>query len=92
MRKLLATIIILMLPGMGLINVSCDKDEEFQSQKLEAPKAQVTDAISGKPINKTVYVDYKGKRIYFGCDDSRRKFNENPGLFLRKFKEQGVTL
>ena len=59
---------------------------------MQAPKAQVTDAFSGKPINKNIYVDYEGKRIYFCCDDSRQSFNKNPDVFLRKFKEQGVIL
>lgn len=92
MRKLLVILVILMLPGVGLMYVSCDKDEGFEAPKLQIPKAQVMDALSGKPINKNVYVDYEGKRIYFCCDDSRQNFNKNPAVFLRRFKEQGVIL
>ena len=77
---------------MGLMYISCDKDEGFEAPKLQAPKTQATDALSGKPINRNVYVDYKGKRVYFCCDDSKQSFKKNPAVFLRRFKEQGVIL
>lgn len=92
MRRLSVILAIIMLLGIGLVNVSCDKDESFEAPALSAPKIQMTDAISGEPINKNVYVDYKGKRIYFCCENSRQGFNNNPQVFLKKFKEQGVIL
>lgn len=55
-------------------------------------KAQMTDALSGKPVDRNVYVDYQGQRIYFCCANSRSDFQLNPDKYLKVFREQGVTL
>lgn len=90
MRKLLVLVLMLMLTAMVLIFVSCEKEVETQPPVLQTSKVQTTDAISGKPIDKSVYVDYKGRRIYFCCDDSKKGFETNSATVLRKLKEQGV--
>ncbi len=53
---------------------------------------QTRDALSGKLVNRDIYADYEGKRIYFCCRNSMGKFLEDPSIYLDKFTEQGVTL
>ncbi len=48
--------------------------------------------ILGSPVNKKVYVDYKGKRVYFCCPPCIAKFNKDPEKYMKKFEEQGVVL
>jgi len=55
------------------------------------PKSQATCPVLGGNINKNVYVDYKGKRIYFCCPGCIEVFKKNPEQYLEKLKEQGVT-
>jgi YHS domain-containing protein len=43
-------------------------------------------------INKQVYADYKGKRIYFCCKGCDAQFKQDPEKYMKKLKEQGVTL
>jgi YHS domain-containing protein len=43
-------------------------------------------------INKQVYADYKGKRIYFCCGGCDKEFKKDPEKYMKKLKEQGVTL
>jgi YHS domain-containing protein len=48
--------------------------------------------ILGGPVNKNVYADYKGKRVYFCCPPCVSKFNKDPEKYMKKFEEQGVVL
>ncbi len=53
---------------------------------------QTRDAFSGKLVNREIYADYEGKRVYFCCRDSKTNFLKDPSIYLDKFKELGVTL
>ncbi|MGA8573543.1 MAG: YHS domain-containing protein [Desulfobaccales bacterium] len=48
--------------------------------------------MSGGDINKKVYVDYQGKRIYFCCSGCPAEFKKDPEKYLKKMEAQGVTL
>jgi YHS domain-containing protein len=54
-------------------------------------KAQTTCPVQGGNIDKNVYVDYKGQRIYFCCKGCDKEFKKNPDKYLEKLKSQGVT-
>lgn len=74
-------------------SVSCGKaKKEDAGTGNSAVKYQVTDAVSGKPVNRNIYADFGGKRIYFCCEESKQNFGSNPDLFLRNLKNQGITL
>ena len=59
-------------------------------------------AAEGKPqticpvlagnIDKSIYVDYKGKRIYFCCQGCDAEFKKDPEKYMKKLQEQGITL
>jgi YHS domain-containing protein len=55
-------------------------------------KEQTTCPVLGGNINKEVYADYQGKRIYFCCQGCDKEFEKNPEKYLKKLKEEGVTL
>lgn len=83
------------------INISCTKSENRQPENGTTPsgsatavaaKMQTMDAFSGKPINRTIFADHEGKRIYFCCDQSRFDFRNNPKKYLDEFAKQGVSL
>lgn len=42
------------------------------------PKVQTTCPISGKPVDKKVFTEYNGKKVYFCCEDCISRFNEAP--------------
>ena len=43
-------------------------------------------------VNKNIFADYKGKRIYFCCPPCLKEFNKNPEKYMKKLEEQGVVL
>jgi YHS domain-containing protein len=55
-------------------------------------KTQTVCPVLGGNINKQVYVDYQGKRIYFCCQGCDAKFRQDPEKYLKKIQEQGITL
>ena len=55
-------------------------------------KPQTTCPVLSGNIDKNVYVDYQGYRIYFCCKGCDTEFQKDPEKYMKKLKEQGVTL
>ena len=43
--------------------------------------------IMDAPINKDIFIEYKGKKVYFCCQGCEDKFNENPEKYLAKLPQ-----
>jgi YHS domain-containing protein len=56
------------------------------------PKPQTVCPVLAGNIDKSVYADYKGKRIYFCCKGCDAEFSKDPEKYMKKLEEQGVTL
>jgi len=61
------------------------------SAESKAPKLapQSTCPVMGGEINKSVYSDYKGKRVYFCCGGCTETFNKNPEKYIKKLGAMG---
>jgi hypothetical protein len=51
--------------------------------------AQTTCPIQGGPINKKLFVDYNGKRIYVCCEGCLAQVKSNPDAAIKKLSEAG---
>lgn len=58
---------------------------------LAQGKAQTTCPVLGGNIDKNIYVDYQGQRIYFCCKGCDAAFKKNPEKYLKIMESQGVT-
>ncbi len=47
--------------------------------------------VLGNKIDKNVFVDYHGERIYFCCPRCINEFKKNPAKYLKKMEAEGVT-
>lgn len=56
------------------------------------PKPQTTCPVLGGNIDKNVYADYQGKRIYFCCPGCDTEFKKDPEKYLKKMREEGIAL
>jgi YHS domain-containing protein len=54
-------------------------------------KPQTICPVEGGQINKSIYTDYQGKRIYFCCSGCIDEFKKHPDKYLKQMEEQGVT-
>jgi YHS domain-containing protein len=59
---------------------------------LAQGKPQTKCPVLGGNVDKNVYADYKGYRIYFCCKGCDEQFKKNPEKYLEKLKAEGVTL
>jgi len=48
--------------------------------------------VLGGKIDRSVYTDYKGKRVYFCCQGCIAEFIKTPDEHIRKMEEAGVIL
>jgi len=48
---------------------------------------QTTCPVMGNSINKEIYTEYKGKKVYFCCTGCVGKFEENPEKYLSKLPQ-----
>lgn len=81
-------------PACAADKAACAADKggcPMAGAKAEA-KAQTACPIMGGPINKAIYADYEGKRVYFCCQGCVKQFQKDPAAVLKKLAEQGVTL
>lgn len=53
--------------------------------------AQTVCPVMGGTIDKTVFADHKGKRIYFCCAGCDTKFKSDPDRYMKKLAAAGVT-
>lgn len=58
----------------------------------DAPSPQTLCPVMGGKIDKKVFVDYKGKRVYFCCPGCDEAFFESPDRYIRTMEAKGVTL
>ena len=43
--------------------------------------------MEGNPINKALFVEYKGKKVYFCCPGCEEKFNADPEKYIAKLPQ-----
>jgi YHS domain-containing protein len=55
-------------------------------------KDQTTCPVMGGMVNKNIYADYQGNRVYFCCPPCLREFKKDPDKYVKKMKEQGISL
>lgn len=57
------------------------------TKEIAVPTEQTTCPIMDAPINKDIFVEYKGKKVYFCCEGCKDKFNEEPEKYLAKLPQ-----
>lgn len=81
---------------IGLVALTGCKKKSEPVAPAETGKAvsvtiqQTTCPIMGGAINKDIFIEYKGKKVYFCCAGCKEKFKKEPEKYLDKlpqFKE-----
>jgi len=49
-----------------------------------ASSPQTICPVMGNPVNKNIYVDYNGKRVYFCCPPCPSNFMRYPDAYLKR--------
>jgi YHS domain-containing protein len=56
------------------------------------PQKQTVCPVMGGKIDKSLFADYEGKRVYFCCKGCPEKFKKDPAKYIQQLEKQGVTL
>jgi len=54
-------------------------------------ESQTKCPVMGGNIDKNIYIDYQGKRIYFCCTGCVEEFKKDPEKYLKKMESEGVA-
>ena len=68
-----------LLVGLIVLN-GCKKSEP-------AAIAQTTCPVMGSPINKDIFTEYKGKKVYFCMTSCKEKFEAKPEDYIAKLPQ-----
>ncbi|MHC4546051.1 MAG: YHS domain-containing protein [Planctomycetota bacterium] len=95
-KKCNLILLLAALSLVGLIIVGGCKESEPEGPSETVPKIesvtpvaieQTTCPIMGMAIDKKVFVEYKGKKVYFCCPGCEDKFKAEPEKFLAKLPQ-----
>ncbi|MDT8299847.1 MAG: YHS domain-containing protein [Sedimentisphaerales bacterium] len=61
--------------------------EESAKAVAAAIEQTTCPVMEGNPINKALFVEYKGKKVYFCCPGCEEKFNAEPEKYIAKLPQ-----
>lgn len=85
MKKWIALSVLVMFTvvAVGAVSMAAEKSSKGTPQTI-CP-------VMGGKINKDIYADYQGERIYFCCESCKQEFEKNPDKYIKKLNDEGVT-
>lgn len=74
-----------------IILVGCKKKESaaptVTKEVASAEIEQKTCPVMGGEINKSLFTEYKGKKVYFCCAACKEEFEKNPEKYIAKLPQ-----
>lgn len=61
-------------------------------EKKGTVKAQSHCPVMGGEIDRKLFADYKGKRVYFCCAMCTSKFEKDPEKYIKQLEDEGVVV
>jgi YHS domain-containing protein len=87
MRKKFAVVSVIVMAALFAIAFNAGKAEGADKKG----KPQTVCPIQGGAIDKSMYTDYKGYRIYFCCAGCPEEFAKDPEKYMKQMRESGIT-
>lgn len=85
-------LIIFVLAGVFLLAGCKKKSEPAPAETKEVISQAVVQTmcpVMAGPINKEIYTEYKGKKVYFCCLGCKEKFEKEPEKYISKLPQFG---
>ena len=87
MKKALFVGALCLAVSVGFVVTGCGPGESEAKAG-----SQTTCPMMGSLIDKKIFVDHKGKRIYFCCEHCPEKFQADADAQMKKMTDAGVIL
>jgi YHS domain-containing protein len=81
----------MLLSGL-LLSAAARAAEGDKADPPKAGKAQETCPVMGGKINRDIFVDHEGKRVYLCCKGCIAEFKKDPAKYIKKLEDAGVTI
>lgn len=91
-KKILLVALILLVAFALFTLAAYAKEAPAKETGSKVAKAQTMCPVLKEKINKKIFTDYKGKRIYFCCPKCVVDFKKDPEKYMKIFEKEGVTL
>jgi len=92
-RKMITAIVALVL-ALSLAGAGLAADPTAGLMDKSGPlvgKRQTACPVQHGKINKELYADYQGQRVYFCCPECIPIFKKNPEAYLKRMEQERVT-
>jgi YHS domain-containing protein len=87
---IMSMLLVLLTVGLAVLN-GCKKSEPAAPAETKevasAAIEQTVCPIMGGAINKDIFTEYKGKKVYFCCAGCKEKFEKEPEKYLAKLPQ-----
>jgi YHS domain-containing protein len=83
-RHLVHLVVFALLAAFMAVNFAVAADTAAKGEP------QTACPVMAGNINKDLYIDYQGQRVYFCCSGCVDLFKKDPEKYLQKMKEAGV--
>jgi YHS domain-containing protein len=84
MKKIKVVVVFAVMAGILFLGPG-----RMMATALAAPETKCP--ILGGDVDKKIYTDYKGQRIYFCCSGCVEKFKSDPEKYLKEMQAAGIT-
>ena len=92
MKKLIGILTTFFIAAIMLVNTSYASEESTDQKKgkLIEFKDQTICPVMGGKINKNIYTDIQGQRVYHCCAGCKEPMETEPDKYFKKAAEEGV--
>jgi YHS domain-containing protein len=81
------SVVVILIAVAGCKSKAEPAKAQSDSPAVSAVAEQSTCPVMGGAIDKNVYVEYKGKKVYFCCSDCKPKFEKEPEKYVSKLPQ-----
>ena len=79
-------------PPSGELIQMYEHGSVHEDETLVVTKIQISYPIMEEKIDKSIYADHKGNRVYFCCVACHEDLIKNPEKYIKKLEEEGLIL
>ena len=69
-----------------------EKQADAGKKEAKEVKRQTTCPVLGEAINRELFVDHDGKRIYVCCQECIETVKKDPAKYIKQLEDKGITL
>lgn len=85
MKQTVRTVLVLFIATILFSTFS------FAASNTSSDSKQTQCPVMAGKVDKKIYADYKGKRVYFCCSSCLDDFKKDPDKYMKDMQDKGIT-